>query len=70
MSVMMSEQEHKKKRILFTIFGLILVIIGFGFFVSGPILAFTTRIYPLGALSFLLLLDVHIFQDILPVYIF
>lgn len=53
MSVMMSEQEHKKKRILFTIFGLILVIIGFGFFVSGPILAFTTRIYPLGALSFL-----------------
>ena len=52
MSVMMSEEQFAKKRVLFTVFGIILVIIGFGLFITGPILAFITRIYPLFVLSF------------------
>jgi len=41
MSVLMSEEEHKKKRKKFTILGIIFIILGFGLFFAGPICAFT-----------------------------
>ncbi len=42
MAVLMDEKEHAKKRKKFTIWGIIFLIIGFGLFIGGPILAFTT----------------------------
>ncbi|MCR5307767.1 MAG: zinc ribbon domain-containing protein [bacterium] len=42
MAVLMDEKEHAKKRKKFTILGIIFLIIGFGLFFGGPILAFTT----------------------------
>ena len=53
MSVMMTEKEHAKKRKLFTILGIFLVIIGFGLFIAGPILFMTTKLFYLAFLSFL-----------------
>ncbi len=41
MSVLMSEQEHAKKRKKFTVLGIIFIILGFGLFFAGPICAFT-----------------------------
>ena len=41
MAALMSEQEHAKKRKLFTILGIIFIILGFGLFFAGPICAFT-----------------------------
>lgn len=40
MAVLMSEQEHAKKRKKFTILGIIFIILGFGLFFAGPICAF------------------------------
>ena len=53
MSVLMDEKEHAKKRKLFTILGILLVIIGFGLFIAGPILFMTTKKFYLAFLSFL-----------------
>ena len=55
MAVLMSEQEHAKKRKLFTILGIIFIILGFGLFFAGPICAF--MVHPmLGMISMFLLL--------------
>lgn len=40
MPVLMDEKEHAKKRKLFTILGIIFIILGFGLFFAGPICAF------------------------------
>ena len=40
MAVLMSEEEHAKKRKKFTILGILFLIIGFGLFFGGPICAF------------------------------
>ena len=53
MSQFINEQEHAKKRKLFTIFGIVFVILGFGFFIGGPIAAFITGKFYLGFIAFL-----------------
>ena len=51
MAVLMDEKTHAKKRKKFTILGIIFVILGFGMFFAGPILAFTTGKILLGLIS-------------------
>ena len=40
MAVLMSEEEHRKKRKKFTILGILFIILGFSLFLGGPICAF------------------------------
>lgn len=51
MSVMMSEKEHAKKRKLFTILGILFIILGFGCFIGGPIAGMATGIFYLFFIS-------------------
>ena len=53
MSISTNEQEHAKKRKRFTIFGIILIILGFCCFIGGPIAAFMTRKFYLGFIAFI-----------------
>ena len=52
MAVLMSEEEHAKKRKKFTILGILFVILGFSCFIGGPIAAMTTGIFYLFFISF------------------
>ncbi len=51
MAVLMDEKEHAKKRKKFTILGIIFLIIGFGLFFTGPVLAVSTKNILLGLIS-------------------
>lgn len=53
MPVMMSEQEHAKKRNKFTVLGIIFIILGFSCFIGGPIAAMVTHLFYLFFLSFI-----------------
>lgn len=53
MSEFMNEQDFKKKMKKFTILGIILLILGFGCFIGGPIATMATGIFYLFFISFL-----------------
>jgi len=52
MSVLMEEKEFKKKEKKFTILGVLLLILGFGCFIAGPVVAITTNKPYLFVISF------------------
>ena len=63
MAVLMSEEEHAKKRKRFTILGIIFLIIGFGLFFGAPISSFLTGNF------FLMLIAMPAFIFIVPGFI-